>query len=119
MKKKLLIIKYIIIILFGVLLFLIGTVVGDFTSEKEVIIPEVSDNSSYKPIISHEEAVMSVVEEVSPAVVSIIVSRDLPVIERRRYPSDLFDFFGLKKEILKEEKWVVGLDLSFHLMDWS
>ena len=104
MNKKLLIIKYIIIILFGVLLFLIGTVVGDFTSEKEVIIHEVSDNSSYKPIISHEEAVMSVVEEVSPAVVSIIVSRDLPVIERRRYPSDLFDFFWFEERDIERRK---------------
>ncbi|MEK7624407.1 MAG: trypsin-like peptidase domain-containing protein, partial [Patescibacteria group bacterium] len=35
----------------------------------------------YKPVIDYEQAVINAVEKASPAVVSVIVSKDLPVIE--------------------------------------
>lgn len=55
-----------------------------------------SGDSERKPVVKvdEESAVIAAVEEVSPAVVSIIVTKDLPVIER--YYSDPFgdsDFF--------------------------
>ncbi len=54
----------------------------------------------YKPAIDYEEAVTSAVEKASPSVVSIAVSKDVPVIERCRYnpwgdlPPEFQDFFG-------------------------
>lgn len=42
--------------------------------------------SLYRPSIDYEEAVIKAVENTSPAVISIIVSKDLPIIER--CPSD-------------------------------
>ncbi|MFH1427529.1 MAG: trypsin-like peptidase domain-containing protein, partial [Patescibacteria group bacterium] len=49
--------------------------------------------------INEESAVISAVEKVSPAVVSIIVTKDLPIIERyytNPFGSDFFqDFFGV------------------------
>ena len=36
----------------------------------------------YKPVIDYEQAVIDTVEKVSPAVVSVIISKDLPVIEQ-------------------------------------
>lgn len=39
----------------------------------------------YKPAIDYEQAVIAAVEKASPAVVSIIISKDLPVIEQCPY----------------------------------
>ncbi len=81
--KKLSIIKYVTVALFGVLVFLIGISIGDLTSERETVIQTFTESREYEPMIGHEESVIRVVEEVSPAVVSVIISRDLPVLERR------------------------------------
>ncbi len=45
--------------------------------------PEITQplDTSYSPQTSQEEAIIKVVEEVSPAVVSIIISKDVPIIE--------------------------------------
>jgi serine protease Do len=54
----------------------------------------------YKPAIDYEEAVTKAVEEASPSVVSIVISKDLPIIERCPYnpfgnlPPGFEDFFG-------------------------
>jgi len=54
----------------------------------------------YKPAVDYEEAVTSAVEQASPAVVSIIVSKDLPVIEQCPYdpfanlPPEFQQFFS-------------------------
>ncbi len=56
--------------------------------------------SPYKPVIDYEQAVVSAVEKASPAVVSIIISKDLPVIEQCPYspfsdlPPEFQQYFG-------------------------
>ena len=47
----------------------------------------------YVPQTTQEEAVIKVVREVSPAVVSIIISKDMPVFERY-YENPFKEFFG-------------------------
>lgn len=74
------------------------SVVNNETKETEVIDKAkktetnqiYQETKDYYPVTSQEEAVVSVVENFSPAVVSIIVTKDLPVIERRLYSPDLF-----------------------------
>lgn len=54
----------------------------------------------YKPVIDYEQAVIGAVEKASPAVVSIIISKDLPVIEQcsaspfSDLPPEFRQFFG-------------------------
>src|SRR3989344_6639359 len=54
----------------------------------------------YKPIFDYEEAVVKAVEKASPSVVSIVISKDLPIIENCPYdpfgdlPPEFRDFFG-------------------------
>lgn len=60
------------------------------TIEKEKIIEK---QPIYLPQTSQEEAIISVVNEYSPAVVSIIISKDLPVLEEY-YVSPFEEFFG-------------------------
>lgn len=54
----------------------------------------------YKPAISYEEAVVAAVERATPSVVSVIISKDLPIIERCPYnpfsdfPPELQELFG-------------------------
>ncbi len=54
----------------------------------------------YAPTVDYEEAVIRAVEKASPSVVSIVISKDLPVIERCPYnpfpnlPPGFNDFFG-------------------------
>jgi len=56
--------------------------------EKERIIEK-----EYIPATTQEEAVINVVKETSPAVVSIIITKDLPVIEQY-YTNPFEEFFG-------------------------
>lgn len=55
----------------------------------------------YKPALDYEQAVIEAVEKASPAVVSIIISKDLPVIEQCPYnpfgnlPPEFNQFFDL------------------------
>ena len=54
----------------------------------------------YKPAIDYENAIVEAVENASPAVVSIIISKDVPVLEQcpsnpfSDLPSEFQDFFG-------------------------
>ena len=59
-------------------------------SEKEKIVEK---EPIYLPQTSQEEAVIKAVKEVSPAVVSIIITKDLPVFEEY-YISPFEEFFG-------------------------
>ena len=65
--------------------------------EDDEQIPAVVD---YKPVIAYEDAVISAVEAASPSVVSIVVTKDLPVIEQCPYnpfgdlPPEIQDFFS-------------------------
>ena len=73
------------------------------TEEEEKEDVKKAEVSLYKPVVDYENAITSAVEKASDAVVSIIVSKDLPIIERCKsdpfsnLPSDIrryFDFEG-------------------------
>lgn len=55
--------------------------------------PDGGDETTLVPGSSHEEAVVSAVQTASPAVVSIVLTADVPVIERF-YVNPFDDFFG-------------------------
>ncbi|MDO8424490.1 MAG: trypsin-like peptidase domain-containing protein, partial [bacterium] len=95
--------------------FLAGAISGGYLSSEireqlarlNIIIPEskvveketiVERQSIYLPQTSQEEATINVVKEASPAVVSIIVSKDLPVIEEY-YINPFPEFFGQEFQI--------------------
>lgn len=54
----------------------------------------------YRPTIDYENAVVKAVKDASPAVVSIVISKDLPVVEKCPYnpfsdlPPEFQQFFG-------------------------
>lgn len=54
----------------------------------------------YRPVIDYEEAIVRAVESASPSVVSIVISKDVPIIEQCPYdpfsgiPPEFRDFFG-------------------------
>ncbi len=56
--------------------------------------------SDYQPALAYEEAVVAAVQDASPSVVSIVVTKDLPVIEQCPYnpfgdlPPEVRSFFG-------------------------
>ena len=47
--------------------------------------PIVNSQELYAPTIDYEQAVVKAVEQSSPAVISIIISKDLPIIEQCPY----------------------------------
>lgn len=64
----------------------------------------------YKPVLDYEKAVMNVVEKESPAVVSIIISKDVPVFEQVYLnpnefgiPPEFQDFFQFNFPQLKQK----------------
>jgi serine protease Do len=84
--------------------------IRDFLFGSKVVSPEKESKEKssstqalpelYKPTLEYEEAIIKAVEEASPSVVSIVISKDLPIIERCPYnpfgnlPPDFEDFFG-------------------------
>lgn len=50
--------------------------------------------SSFTPSSSHEDAIVNVVKQAQPAVVSIVISKDVPVIERYYSENPFGNFFG-------------------------
>lgn len=90
--------------LFG---FLGGTVfstyfysdIRDYLSKMKIGLPplkEISQEPQEREIVSQEEAIIKVVKEVSPSVVSIIVSKDLPIFEEYYLEpfKEFEEFFG-------------------------
>jgi len=73
--------------------------IKDYLLKLNITIPEpqtgkdIGQTPIYLPQTSQEEATIKVVNEVSPAVVSIIVTKDLPVLEEY-YISPFEEFFG-------------------------
>ena len=67
--------------------------------QKENVL-ENKENSLYKPAFDYEKAVIEAVKRVSPSVVSITVSKNVPIIERCPYnpfgdlPFNIREFFG-------------------------
>ena len=65
----------------------------EFEQLKEVIIREKAISPEYVPYGSQEEAVIKTVKEATPAVVSVIISKDVPIIEEY-YINPFEGFFG-------------------------
>ena len=75
---------------------------------KNLIPPQAQAPSiEYSPPVDYEQAVIKAVENASPVVVSIIISKDVPVIEQCPYnpfgdlPPDVQQFFGQQFEFSK------------------
>lgn len=70
-------------------------------SESESVAPPApTPPSLYKPVLDYEKAVVEAVKKVSPAVVSITISKNVPIVERCPYnpfsdlPPEFRQFFG-------------------------
>lgn len=96
-----------IFLLFLFLKYQINIVKADFWSDlrnflnpQTQTIKEQKENFLYKPAFDYEKAVIEAVKRVSPSVVSITVSKNVPIIERCPYnpfgdlPFDIREFFG-------------------------
>ena len=90
-------INRIIIGLVLVLFLLVGVLIGYWINSSPIVY---ESGQSYIPVsVSQEEAVVSVVESVSPAVVSIVAVKDVPIVQRRSmdpfnfYYDPFFDYF--------------------------
>lgn len=68
------------------------------TADSDILLPlvEVVDESKYIPVVSQEQAVINVVKNASPAVVSIIITKEVPVYEiyYETYIDPFGEFFG-------------------------
>ncbi len=61
---------------------------GDKIIERETIIEE-----KYVPQITEEEIIIEIVEDFSPSVVSVVITKEIPIIEKQWYsPFEGFDF---------------------------
>lgn len=71
---------------------------AEIVSTSTPVVPK-SEIPLYKPALDYEEAVIAAVDKASPSVVSIVVSKDLPVLEQCPYnpfgdlPPEWSDFF--------------------------
>ncbi|MBI4993749.1 trypsin-like peptidase domain-containing protein [Candidatus Wolfebacteria bacterium] len=68
--------------------------------ESEKVAPKEENKEVYAPTVDYEQAVIKAIETASPAVISIVISKDLPVIEQCPYnpfsdlPEEFQQFFG-------------------------
>jgi len=88
--KKLIIVSLVLSIVFG---GLIGGVAGYYANRLTASSNGLVQNQSIQ-LVNEESSVISAVQKVSPAVVSIIVSKDLPKIEQYNPVPNPGDFFG-------------------------
>lgn len=78
-----------------------------FKTSTSTIVETKPDTPLYKPALDYENAVIKAVEEANPSVVSIVITKNLPVIKQcRRDPTALLppefrEFFGGGFEILE------------------
>jgi len=73
------------------------SLVSPLTSGEDKSSSEYKSVGLYKPVIDYEQAVIEAVKEASPAVVSITISKNVPVIENCPYldiPPEFQQFFG-------------------------
>lgn len=96
-----------------IVIAIIGFVVGlglSFLSPQEVPSPPLQEHVSqnnYEAPEGYEQAIIHAVQKASPAVVSIIVSKDVPIIERcpsnpfSNIPPGFEDFFGFGNEFFQ------------------
>ncbi len=107
-KNRIFWVVILIIFVSSVFGFLAGIISGNYffagiknyLSKLNIEIPEkiVENQPIYLPQTSQEEAIIKVVNENSQAVVSIIVTKDLPVFEEY-YISPFEEFFGMEFQI--------------------
>jgi len=70
----------------------------------------------YQPQTSQEEAIIKVVKEASPAVVSVVISKDVPVYEQYVETQPFGDFFQFqvpKTRQIGTEKQIIGSGTGF------
>jgi len=101
-KDKLFWLLIIVILLSSVFGFLAGSIAGshsyvrvaDYLDKMGLGVnqPTIAEKGIYVPQTSHEQAIIKAVKQASPAVVSIIVIKDLPATEQYYYSP--FDSFG-------------------------
>ncbi len=65
----------------------------------QIAVPQPVAIEEYKPQTTQESAVINVVKNVSPSVVSVIISKNVPVYEQYVETQLLGDFFGGKVEV--------------------
>ena len=86
-----------VVLISSTLGFLAGTISGTLLNiqllEKIVEREKIIEKEKYTPQISQEMAIIETVKNASPAVVSIIVTKDLPVLEQYFY-EPFEEFFG-------------------------
>jgi serine protease Do len=85
----------------------------DYLSNFKIELPEPGEKEEYIPQTTHEEKIISAVKKASPAVVSIIVTKDLPVFEEYYYnPFGDDSFFDIRipqrRQIGTEETEIGG-----------
>lgn len=76
----------------------VGYLVATNPKLAQSLAPQPITKLNNQQVINEESSIISAVEKVNPAVVSIVISKDLPIIERRYkdydpYSDDPFDFF--------------------------
>ncbi|MCK9578039.1 trypsin-like peptidase domain-containing protein [bacterium] len=67
-------------------------------------LPAVVSATNYSPQTSHEEAVINVVKNASDSVVSVVISKEVPVYKKIEGDSDLYDPFGFFESTPKYEQ---------------
>lgn len=69
---------------------------GVLSPVPQVTLEQAEKESKYSPVVSQEQAVINVVKSASPAVVSIIITKEVPVYETyyETYRDPFDDFFG-------------------------
>jgi len=84
--KKFLIVLVLVSLLSSSFGFIAGTLSGAIYYKKvENLLSSQFSDDSIGDIVTQEEAVVSAVEKASPAVVSIIISKDVPILEKYYY----------------------------------
>ncbi len=86
-----LILPFLVVVVFVLAIFLKQNFAQTPTPQKVEI-------EKYKPQTTQEEAIINVVKSASPSVVSIVISKDVPVYEQY-VETQLGDFFGGKVEV--------------------
>src|SRR4030042_4966369 len=93
LKNKTLQLVVLVVLLSSVCGFIAGVVSGgylyfevkDSLSKFKLELPQKTNEKEYVPQTSQEQLIIKAVEDVSPAVVSIVITKDVPIIEQYYY----------------------------------
>ncbi len=92
--------------------------IKDFLFPQEVAVEQIEkvvEPQEYIPMTTQEEAIINAVKDVSPSVVSIIISKDMPVYEQYYEIQDFFEIQGLRQK--GTEKQQIGGGTGFIISD--